>query len=126
MGAQLNVAVIIEDEADIRSLLSEILEREGFAVHSAGTGIEGVELVRQHSPVVTTLDVGMPGMDGFETAQHIREFSETYLLMLTGRSGEGDMLRGLECGADDYITKPFRPRELCARIEAMLRRPRGL
>lgn len=126
MGTQLNVAVVIEDEPDIRSLLRDILEREGFAVHSAGTGIAGVELVRQHSPVITTLDIAMPGMDGFETAQHIREFSETYLLMLTGRSCEGDMLRALQSGADGYLTKPFRPRELCARIEAMLRRPRGL
>ncbi len=126
VGAPLEsrVAVVIEDEADIRQLLSDVLESAGFEVHAAGTGIEGVELVREHRPVVTTLDVSMPGIDGFETAKRIRAFSSTYLVMLTARSEEIDALQGLDAGADDYVTKPFRPRELRARIEAMLRRPR--
>ena len=95
-------------------------------VHPAGTGLDGIELVREHDPIVTTLDVSMPGMDGFETAKRIRAFSHTYLVMLTARADEIDTLQGLQSGADDYITKPFRPRELRARIEAMLRRPRAM
>lgn len=118
------IAVIIEDDGDIRSLLEEVLEHAGFATHSAGNGLDGVELVRRHRPTLTTLDVSMPGIDGFETAKRIRAFSETYLIMLSARSEEIDTLMGLESGADDYIAKPFRPRELRARIDAMLRRPR--
>ena len=118
------VAVIIEDEADIRRLLEEVLEQAGFETHSAGNGIDGVEKVRRFRPTLTTLDVSMPGIDGFETAKRIRAFSETYLIMLTARSEEIDTLMGLESGADDYVAKPFRPRELRARIDAMLRRPR--
>lgn len=118
------IAVVIEDEADIRQLLSDVLESAGFEVHAAGTGLEGVELVRTQRPVVTTLDVSMPGIDGFETAKRIRAISSTYIVMLTARSEEIDALQGLESGADDYVTKPFRPRELRARIEAMLRRSR--
>ena len=118
------VAVVIEDDADIRSLLHAVLEQAGFEVHTASAGLEGVELVRQHDPIVTTLDVSMPGMDGFETARRIRAFSSTYLVMLSARSEEIDTLQGLDAGADDYVTKPFRPRELRARIDAMLRRPR--
>lgn len=119
------VAVVVEDEADIRSLLADVLEQAGFTVYTAATGAEGIELVRRVSPVVTTLDVNMPGMDGFETAKRIRAVSTTYIVMLTARTEEIDALQGLESGADDYVTKPFRPRELRARIEAMLRRPRA-
>lgn len=118
------VAVVIEDDPDIRDLLAEVLTQGGFDVHTAGTGAEGVRLVREVDPVVTTLDISMPGMDGFETAKRLREVSPTYLVILSARSEEIDVLQGLQAGADDYITKPFRPRELRARIEAMLRRPR--
>ncbi|MFD4960982.1 response regulator transcription factor [Microbacterium sp. NPDC058389] len=118
------VAVVIEDEDDIRSLLSVVLAQAGFEVHGAADGAEGVELVRAHSPLVTTLDVNMPGMDGFETAKRIRAISSTYIVMLSARTEEIDALQGLEAGADDYVAKPFRPRELRARIDAMLRRPR--
>lgn len=118
------VAVVIEDDADIRSLISDVLEQAGFEVHAAAAGLPGIELVRAHDPVVTTLDVSMPGMDGFETAKRIRAISSTYIVMLTARADEIDTLQGLQSGADDYLTKPFRPRELRARIEAMLRRPR--
>ncbi|MFL0410390.1 response regulator transcription factor [Microbacterium paludicola] len=119
------VAVVVEDDPDIRGLLTEVLTQGGFEVHAASNGVEGVEFVRRFDPVVTTLDVSMPGMDGFETAKRIREISPTYLVMLSARSEEIDVLQGLQAGADDYVTKPFRPRELRARIEAMLRRPRG-
>ena len=118
------VAVVIEDEEDIRSLLSTVLAQAGFEVHGAANGADGVELVRSHRPVVTTLDINMAGMDGFETAKRIRSISSTYIVMLTARTEEIDALQGLEAGADDYVAKPFRPRELRARIDAMLRRPR--
>ncbi|MGV9192870.1 response regulator transcription factor [Microbacterium sp. MC2] len=120
------VAVVIEDDPDIRALLTEVLESAGFTAFSAGNGEAGLKLVREHDPVVTTLDISMPGMDGFETAKRIRTLSSTYIVMLTARAEEIDVLQGLQAGADDYVTKPFRPRELRARIEAMLRRPRTL
>lgn len=117
-------AVVIEDEDDIRSLLMAVLEQAGFEVFGASTGADGLALVRTHEPLVTTLDVNMPGMDGFEAAKRIRAESSTYIVMLSARSEEIDALQGLEAGADDYVAKPFRPRELRARIDAMLRRPR--
>lgn len=119
------VAVVVEDDEDIRALLAAVLEQAGFAVETAATGAAALDLVRANDPVVTTLDVGLPGMDGFETARRIREISSTYIVMLTARTEEIDALQGLEAGADDYVTKPFRPRELRARIDAMLRRPRA-
>ena len=118
-------AVVIEDERDIRHLLATVLTQAGFSVLAAADGATGLALVRQHAPLVTTLDVNMPGMDGFETARRIRAVSPTYLVILSARSEEIDALQGLEAGADDYIAKPFRPRELRARIDAMLRRPRA-
>ncbi|BDZ40605.1 response regulator transcription factor [Microbacterium suwonense] len=120
------IAVVIEDEPDARGLVSEVLEHAGFIPLAAGSGADGLRLVEEHDPLVTTLDVSLPGMDGFETARRIRAISSTYLIMLTARSDEVDALQGLRSGADDYVTKPFRPRELRARIEAMLRRPRAM
>jgi len=119
------MAVVIEDEEDIRHLLETVLTQAGFMVVATSNGLDGLAAVRKHEPLVTTLDVNMPGMDGFETARRIREFSSTYIVMLTALAEEIDTLQGLEAGADDYINKPFRPRELRARIEAMLRRPRA-
>ena len=118
------VAVIIEDDADIRNLLEAVLTQAGFETIPTSNGLDGIAAVRANDPIVTTLDVSMPGIDGFETARRIRAFSPTYLVMLTARDDEIDTLQGLDAGADDYLTKPFRPRELRARIEAMLRRPR--
>jgi len=118
------VAVVIEDDPDIRALVTDVLDQAGFRVYSAGNGVEGLALIGTHQPIVTTLDVSLPGMDGFETARRIRSVSGTYIVMLTARADEIDTLQGLQAGADDYVTKPFRPRELRARIEAMLRRPR--
>jgi DNA-binding response OmpR family regulator len=116
--------VIIEDDADIRHLLETVLTQAGFEVVATANGLDGVQAVRAYDPMVTTLDVSMPGIDGFEAAKRIRAFSNTYLVMLTARDEEIDTLQGLDAGADDYLTKPFRPRELRARIEAMMRRPR--
>lgn len=118
------VAVVVEDDADIRNLLDAVLTQAGFETHTVFDGLAGVEAVRDHDPIVTTLDVSLPGIDGFEVARRIRAFSSTYIVMLTARNEEIDTLIGLDAGADDYLTKPFRPRELRARIEAMLRRPR--
>ncbi len=118
------IAVIIEDDIDIRRQLEKGLEQAGFGTHSAGNGLDGIELVRRHRPTLTTVDVSMAGTDGFETAKRIRAFSDTFLIMLSARSEEIDTLMGLESGADDYLAKPFRPRELRTRIDAMLRRPR--
>ena len=116
------VAVIIEDDADIRNLLEAILGQAGFVCYTAATGAEGIASIREHEPIVTTLDISLPGIDGFEVARQIRGFSSTYIIMLSARDEEIDTLMGLDAGADDYLTKPFRPRELRARIEAMLRR----
>ena len=116
------IAVVIEDDADIRNLLDAILGQAGFTCHTAATGTEGLEAIREHDPILTTLDISLPGIDGFEVARQIRSFSSTYIIMLSARDEEIDTLMGLDSGADDYLTKPFRPRELRARIEAMLRR----
>lgn len=108
----------------MRNLLEGVLRQSGFEVHTASDGREGVTVVRDTSPDVVTLDVGLPDIDGFEVLRRIRQFSNAYVVMLTGRADEPDLLTALQAGADDYITKPFRPRELRARIAAMLRRPR--
>ena len=116
------VAVVIEDDADIRNLLEAILAQAGFTCYTAGAGLEGIAAIRQYDPILTTLDISLPGIDGFEVTRQIRSFSNTYIIVLSARNEEIDTLMGLDAGADDYLTKPFRPRELRARIEAMLRR----
>ncbi|PTT61947.1 response regulator transcription factor [Arthrobacter sp. HMWF013] len=120
----LGVAVVIEDDADIRNLLEGVLRQAGFEVHTAAEGREGVEVVRHSKAQVITLDIGLPDIDGFEVLRRIRSFSDAYVVMLTGRTEEPDLLSALNAGADDYIAKPFRPRELRARVAAMMRRPR--
>ncbi len=123
MGEQ-GTAVVIEDDEDVRNLLSAVLQQSGFEVRSGATGREGVSAVRGNSPTVVTLDVGLPDIDGFEVLRRIRAFSDCYVIMLTARADELDTLMALQSGADDFLTKPFRPRELRARVAAMLRRPR--
>jgi two-component system OmpR family response regulator len=118
------LAVIIEDDADVRHLLKTVLTQSGFQTIVTTNGADGIDAVRTHRPILTTLDVSMPGMDGFAAAKRIREFSNTYIVMLTALADEIDVVQGLDSGADDYLLKPFRPRELRARIETMLRRPR--
>ncbi|GAA1739032.1 response regulator transcription factor [Aeromicrobium alkaliterrae] len=118
------IAVVIEDDADIRNLLRTILVQSGFSPILTSNGEDGIEAVRVHEPVLTTLDVQMPGMDGFAVAKRLREFSSTYIIMLTGQTDEIDIIQGLDSGADDYLVKPFRPRELRARVDSLLRRPR--
>ncbi|GAA4191403.1 response regulator transcription factor [Gryllotalpicola kribbensis] len=119
-------AVVIEDDDGIRELIQAVLEQIGLRVFAASSGVDGVARVSECRPVLVTIDVNMPGIDGFETAKRIREISAAYIIMLTARDEEIDALQGLSSGADDYVLKPFRPRELRARAEAMLRRPRVL
>ncbi len=117
------MAVIVEDDADVRGLLDEVFRSAGFETILAGTGPEGLAAVAAHRPVITTLDVNLPGIDGFEVARRIRETSTTFIIMLSALADESDVVLGLTSGADDYLVKPFRPRELRARIEAFMRRP---
>ncbi|MDQ0031405.1 response regulator transcription factor [Arthrobacter bambusae] len=119
------VAVVIEDDEDVRNLVDAILKEAGFVVHSAATGREGVEVVRDHHASVVTLDIGLPDMDGHEVLRRIRQFSDAYVVMLTARRDEPDTLTAFLTGADDYVKKPFLPRELRARVTAMMRRPRA-
>jgi DNA-binding response OmpR family regulator len=118
-------AVIIDDDADIRALIAELLRQSGFEVTEAANGADGLAAVRKVEPDVVTLDLNLPDLDGIEVCRRIREITDAYVVMLTGRPDEIDRLMGLEIGADDYLTKPFSPRELRARIAAMLRRPRS-
>lgn len=118
------VAVVIEDDEDIRGLIQITLQQAGFTVHAATTGVQGVALVKAHRPVVTTVDVSLPDIDGFEVVRRLRTFSDGVVVMVTARGEEPDTLMGLESGADEYVTKPFRPRELRARVDALLRRAR--
>lgn len=117
-------AVVIDDDPEVRALHRQVLDQLGFEVVLTTNGPDGLEAVREFSPTITFLDVSMPGMDGFATAARIRELSDTYILMVSGLGDEIDVVQGLGSGADDYVLKPFRPRELRARVEALLRRPR--
>lgn len=121
----LRVAVVIEDDEDILHLLESVLVQAGFEVHTAVGGHEGVETVRMKRPAVVTVDVALPDIDGFEVLRQIREFSNTYVVMLTGRTEESDLVTAFDGGADDYILKPFRPWEVRFKIGAMMRRPRN-
>ena len=119
-------AVIVEDDPAVRDILIEVFESAGFTAIGAANGADGVAAVATHDPRITTIDVNMPGIDGFETAKRVRAISDTYIVLVTARTDESDAVLGLSIGADDYVTKPFRPREFRARVEAMLRRPRGI
>jgi len=118
--------LIVDDEPPIIDLVRGYLEREGYTVHTAADGPSAVAAVRDLGPDVVILDVMLPGFDGVEACRQIRAFSDAYVLMLTARSEEIDRVVGLSVGADDYLTKPFSPRELVARVKALLRRPRTL
>ncbi len=117
-------AVVIEDDPDVRALLVELLQQSGFAVTDCSAGADGLRAVRDRDPDLVTLDLNLPDLDGIEVCRRLRETSEAYVIMLTARPDEIDRLVGLETGADDYLTKPFSPRELRARVAAMMRRPR--
>ncbi|HEX2119506.1 MAG TPA: response regulator transcription factor [Acidimicrobiales bacterium] len=118
--------VVVEDDRNIADLVELYLRQEGFRVVQAPTGQRGIDAVRDQRPTMVILDVGLPGgMDGLEVCRRLRRASDVPILMLTARDGEVDRVLGLELGADDYVTKPFAPRELVARVKAILRRTRG-
>ncbi len=114
--------LLIEDEAAIAEMLRLYCEQEGFRLIHAPNGERGLEALRERDPRVVLLDVGLPGIDGLEVCRRIRATSDVPVIMLTARADEVDKIVGLEVGADDYITKPFSPREVMARVKAVLRR----
>jgi len=117
--------LVVDDEAAMVELVREYLASEGMDVAVAQDGPSAVEAVRQRRPDVVILDVMLPGFDGFEVLRRVRTFSDAYVIMLTARAEEIDRIVGLSVGADDYLVKPFSPRELVARVKALLRRPRA-
>ncbi len=114
--------LIIEDEETITHLLQIYLEQAGYRVISAGDGITGLEMHARERPHLVLLDLMLPGLDGMEVCRRIRSWATTPLLILTARQAEEDRIGGLDLGADDYITKPFSPREVVSRVRAVLRR----
>jgi DNA-binding response OmpR family regulator len=117
-------ALVVDDEVPLAGVVASYLEREHFEVSVAHNGHDALALAREIDPDVVVLDLALPGIDGLEVCRQLRTFSDTYVVMLTARDAEVDTIVGLSVGADDYVTKPFSPRELVARIYAMLRRPR--
>jgi DNA-binding response OmpR family regulator len=117
--------LVVDDEPHIRAVLRGYLEAAGFAVTEAGDGESAVREVRRQPPDLVLLDVMLPGIDGLEALRQLRTFSDVYVILVTARTEEVDKLVGLGVGADDYITKPFSPREVAARVRAVLRRDRG-
>jgi two-component system alkaline phosphatase synthesis response regulator PhoP len=116
--------LIVDDEVSILDLVTAYLRREGYEVHTAVDGPAGLRAARIHKPDVVVLDIMLPVMDGLEVLTRLRRESDVYVIMLTAKSEEMDKVLGLSVGADDYMTKPFSPRELVARIKAALRRLR--
>lgn len=119
-------ALVVDDEVPLAEVVGSYLERERFEVTVCHTGSAALAVVRDVDPDVVILDLGLPGIDGVEVCRQLRTFSDAYVVMLTARDTEIDTIVGLTVGADDYVTKPFSPRELVARIRAMLRRPRAV
>jgi len=120
--AAMPTILIVDDEPKIVALARDYLEHAGFAVLAAGDGAAALQSVRTRRPDLVVLDLGLPGMDGLDVARAVRRDSDLPIVMLTARDDELDRVLGLELGADDYLTKPFSPRELVARVRAVLRR----
>jgi DNA-binding response OmpR family regulator len=114
--------LLVDDEANIIELAKMYLERENFRILSVGDGAKAVEMIRSEKPALVVLDVMLPSMDGYEVCRKVRAESDVPIIMLTARDEDIDKIIGLELGADDYMTKPFNPRELIARVKAILRR----
>ncbi len=117
--------LVVDDEPSILNVVQAYLQQEGFTVHTAADGPTALQAARTHRPDLIILDIMLPGMDGLEVLQRLRQESDVYVLMLTAKAEETDKVIGLMIGADDYLTKPFSPRELVARVKAILRRGRG-
>ena len=116
--------VVVDDETALVELVRSYLEHEQYEVLTATDGRAALDLARTSQPDLVVLDVMLPVLDGLEVCRQLRQFSDAYVIMLTARAEEIDKILGLTVGADDYLTKPFSPRELVARIKALLRRPR--
>jgi len=114
--------LVIDDEEKILSLVSSYLEKEGYSIHTAADGISGLEKALDIKPDIIVLDIMLPGMDGLEVLAQLRRESDVYVILLTAKTEETDKIVGLSVGADDYVTKPFSPRELTARVKAAFRR----
>ncbi len=114
--------LVVDDEPQIATIARDYLTRAGFSVAVATDGASGLEMARQNRPDLVVLDLGLPRLDGLEVARALRRESDVPIIMLTARVDEADRLAGFEVGADDYITKPFSPRELVARVASVLRR----
>ncbi|GIK66596.1 MAG: DNA-binding response regulator [Chloroflexota bacterium] len=114
--------LIVDDEQNIIELASMYLKKEGFQIISAGDGLTGLRMAQDENPTLVVLDLMLPGLDGWEVCKRLRAESNVPILMLTARDDDIDKIVGLELGADDYMTKPFNPRELVARVKAILRR----
>ncbi len=117
--------VIVDDDEHIRELASLYLQKEGFDVSCAPDGTSAVDKIKQVNPSLVVLDLMLPGMNGFDVCKQVRQTSDVPIIMLTARDEDIDKILGLELGADDYLTKPFNPRELVARVKAILRRADG-
>ncbi len=117
--------LVVDDEPKIVKLTRDFLEKDGFRVISAADGVTALQMARREKPDLVVLDLMLPGMDGWEVCRALRRESDVPVIMLTARSEEGDQVVGLELGADDYISKPFSPRTLVARVRALLRRTQG-
>jgi two-component system alkaline phosphatase synthesis response regulator PhoP len=117
--------LVVDDEPSIVQTARAYLEREGYTVLTAADGLAGLKAARAWQPDLVVLDIMLPGLDGLEILRQLRQESNVYVLMLTARADETDKIVGLTLGADDYLTKPFSPRELAARVKAILRRGRG-
>ena len=116
--------LVVEDERKIRELVRGYLEREGLQVITTGSGAEAIEIARRSPPDLVLVDLGLPDVPGEEVVRELRASSDVPVLVLTAKASEEDRIRGLELGADDYVTKPFSPRELVLRVNAILRRGR--
>jgi len=114
--------LVIDDEENVCELITLYFEKAGYEVMCSGNGAEGIEMIRTHKPDMVILDLMLPGVDGLDVCKDIRRTSNVPLIMLSARVDEVDRVLGLEIGADDYVTKPFSPRELLARVKAVLRR----
>ena len=125
MQDQKGTIVVVDDEPNIADLVDLYLAREGFRVLKTGTGEGGLQAVRDHRPRLVVLDVGLPDVDGLEVCKRLRATSQIPVIFLTARDSEVDRVVGLELGGDDYLTKPFSPAELVARVKAVLRRVDG-
>jgi DNA-binding response OmpR family regulator len=127
VNTEVGTVVVIEDDPHIADLVDLYLRRDGYRVLLARDGAQGLRLIHQENPWIVILDVGLPGeLDGFDVCRQIRAKGNLPVLFLTARDDEVDRILGLELGADDYLTKPFSPRELVARVRAILRRTRGV